>query len=170
MADMVDSSTIEAIVGVPRHATKHYGRAVPSERCVYILHSSECLESGRDLRECPYSVALDHGVEYWRWQQVLGRPVLLEIQQGHLAPVVDSIVPELRESLSAAQDEIERRITECEGHRALIDAVRAERAAETEWDQLTVGFHGWSEESEVFRRLSTARRHRRAVVDSIGGA
>ncbi len=76
-----------------------------------------------------------------------------------------------RAALSAAQDEIEHRISECESHRVLVDAVRAERDAETAWEQLTQGTHSWSaRESEAFLRLSAARHHRRAVVDSIGGA
>lgn len=74
-------------------------------------------------------------------------------------------------ALQAAQDEIERRISECESHRVLIDAVRAEREAEKEWYRLTADRHGWTDvEAEAFRRLHTARHHRRAVVDSIGGA
>ena len=76
-----------------------------------------------------------------------------------------------RAALSAAQDEIEHRISECESHRVLVDAVRAEREAEKEWYRLTADRHGWTDvEAEAFRRLHTARHHRRAVVDSIGGA
>lgn len=75
-----------------------------------------------------------------------------------------------RAALSAAQDEIERRISECESHRVLVDAVLAEREAEAAWEQLPF-VRAWDEaHSVVFRRLSAARNHRRAVVDSIGGA
>lgn len=71
--------------------------------------------------------------------------------------------------LAVAQDEIERRITECEGHRALIDAVLAERAAGRALDDLHP-YGGWAVHAELIQRASAAIMHRRAVVDSIGDA
>ena len=67
-------------------------------------------------------------------------------------------------------DEIERRISECESHRVLVDAALALREAEKAWEKLQIAT-GWNARaSEVFARLAAARRHHRAVVDSIGGA
>lgn len=91
----------------------------------------------------------------------------------------------IQTDLAAAQDEIERRITECESHRNLVDAAWAERKAE-------VQFRAWKYQVMVtswragpppldhplnrllldaaldFQIECCARR--RAVVDSIGGA
>lgn len=91
MADLVNPSEIESIVGAPRHATDHLGRAVSAEQTVYILHSEECRSSGVDLRECPYSVALDLGIEgrvpWSSWRRVQDRPVRLHIHcDGWLLP------------------------------------------------------------------------------------
>lgn len=60
MAELVDPAEIEQIVGFARHATRHYARVVSAEQVVYILHSQRCVSSGRDLRECPFSIALDN--------------------------------------------------------------------------------------------------------------
>lgn len=91
MTDLVNPSEIESIVGAPRHATDHLGRAVSAEQTVYILHSEECRASGVDLRECPYSVALDLGIEsrlsWSSWRRVQDRPVRLHIHyDGWLVP------------------------------------------------------------------------------------
>ena len=63
MSNLVPPSEIEGIVGAHRHAVSHFGRAVSSEQTVYILHSRECVDSGVDLRDCPFSVALDKGID-----------------------------------------------------------------------------------------------------------
>ena len=72
------------IVGRDRHETEHYGRAVSAEERVYILHSRECFESGRDLRQCEFSIAMDLGIDLDRW--VEDQTVLLEIEDGLLVP------------------------------------------------------------------------------------
>lgn len=59
MTNFVPADQIERIVGARRHATHHLGRAVSAEQAVYILHSVACKDSGLDLRECPFSLALD---------------------------------------------------------------------------------------------------------------
>lgn len=69
MSDIVPAEDIERIVGMERHPTEHWGRAVSAEQRVYILHSRECLDSGRDLRECPYSLALDNGIDPFDWTE-----------------------------------------------------------------------------------------------------
>lgn len=79
MTDLVPSDAIEQIVGVGRHDTKHWGRAISAEQTVYILHSQQCLDSGVDLRDCPYSLALDDGIDIDDWIQDV--PVLLTLNE-----------------------------------------------------------------------------------------
>lgn len=90
MTDLVDPTQIEQIVGAPRHPTDHYGRAVSAEETVYILHSQECKDSTEDLRDCPFSIALDRGIlHFWPWagwRRVQDEPVRLEISRGYLVP------------------------------------------------------------------------------------
>jgi hypothetical protein len=90
VADLVDPTEIETIVGTARHQTDHYGRAVSAEHEVYILHSAECRDSGRDLRQCPYSIALNRGIEHfypWTgWRRLQDQAVRLEISRGYLVP------------------------------------------------------------------------------------
>jgi hypothetical protein len=88
MSDLVDSSRIEAIVGVNRHRQAHYGRAVSAEQTVYILHSQRCLDSGIDLRECRFSVALDRGINLAVWDDLQDRPVVLGVWQDRLMPLI----------------------------------------------------------------------------------
>lgn len=89
MSDLVPAEDIERIVGVMRQYHAHYGRAVSSEQVVYILHSKLCLESGIDLRDCPFSVALDQGIDEQRWTGYEDVPVMLDIRHGELVPLVD---------------------------------------------------------------------------------
>lgn len=77
MSDLVPPDAIERIVGVQRHPTEHWARAVSKEETVYILHSAECLASGVDLRECHFSLALDNGIRRSEW--VEDRPVAVVI-------------------------------------------------------------------------------------------
>lgn len=104
MTDIADPAKIEAIVGVPRHATEHYGRAVSAEETVYILHSQECKDSIADLRDCAYSVALDRGITHWLpwagWRLVQDTPVRLAIHRGFLM-VGDTVA--LRQALAATE-------------------------------------------------------------------
>jgi hypothetical protein len=84
MTEVVAASQIETVVGVRRHETKHYGRAVSVEEKVYILHSQECLEVREDLRRCPFSLALDRGIDVERWVEDV--PLPLAIIDGELVP------------------------------------------------------------------------------------
>ncbi len=77
MSDLVDPAKIEAIVGASRHPHLHLGRAVSSERTVYILHSEACINSGRDLRDCSWSWALDAGIDAEDWDGWEDRAVVL---------------------------------------------------------------------------------------------
>lgn len=90
MSNLVPADSIEKIVGIARHATDHYGRADSAEKTVYILHSQECKDSTPDLRDCPFSIALDRGIEhFWPWtgwRHVQDQAVRLEISRGYLVP------------------------------------------------------------------------------------
>ena len=85
MSDLVDSSSIEAIVGTSRHATAHYGRAISAEQVVFILHSQACLDARADLRTCAFSRALDRGIDPARFPE--DTPVRLALQAGLLVAV-----------------------------------------------------------------------------------
>jgi len=81
MTDLVSPDRIERIVGVDRHPTDHYGRGVSAEKVFYILHSRQCVDGTPDLRDCPYSLALDRGlVAGWTEDQ----PARLAIEHGRL--------------------------------------------------------------------------------------
>lgn len=67
MSALVPTDEIEAIVGVQRHPTRHYARAVSTEQRAYILHSASCRDSRDDLRKCPFSLALDNGIDMAVW-------------------------------------------------------------------------------------------------------
>jgi hypothetical protein len=84
MSEIVDASKIEKIVGVKRHARAHFARAVSKEESVYVLHSKNCLEDYEDLRECPFSLALDNGIDVDEWHQ--DRPVLVVVKDNKLIP------------------------------------------------------------------------------------
>jgi hypothetical protein len=87
MSDLVPAEDIERIVGVSRHYHVHYGRAISSEQTVYILHSKRCRDSGIDLRECQFSVALDRGINMEAWLDLQDVPVALGVWDGRLVPL-----------------------------------------------------------------------------------
>jgi len=84
VADIVPADQIERIVGANRHPYDHIGRAVSATQTVYILHSHECRDSTPDLRTCPYSLALDRGIDVAEWD--LDTPAALTIVNGRLSP------------------------------------------------------------------------------------
>lgn len=88
MSDLVPASDIERIVGVQRHPTLHYGRVVSADQRIYVLHSHECKNSGIDLRDCRYSLALDRrfGFDLKAWADSEYKPVILGIRDGLLVP------------------------------------------------------------------------------------
>lgn len=86
MADIVPADQIEQIVGIERHPTRHYARAVSAEQTVYILHSQECRDRYDDLRECPFSRALDRGIDEYDWSDREDQPVLVRIRDERLIP------------------------------------------------------------------------------------
>ena len=95
MSDLVNPDQIESIVGVKRHETEHYARAVPSDDRVYILHSEHCRATTPDLRDCLFSQALDRGIVHhipWSaWRRLLNRPVRAEVFRGWLVPDLMSV-------------------------------------------------------------------------------
>ncbi len=91
MTQLVDPAKIEQIVGATRHPVKHLAKADSEEQRVYILHSQQCLGSGIDLRDCPYSKSLDeHGIDPLNWAACEDRTVFLEIVGGVLLPLIPS--------------------------------------------------------------------------------
>lgn len=90
MSELVDPTQVATIFGIERHETDHYGHAITDTEEVFILHSAECRATTPDLRDCPYSVALDRGIEHplpWTgWRRVLDTPIRLEIAHGYLMP------------------------------------------------------------------------------------
>lgn len=86
MIELVLSEHIERIVGVERHETAHYGRAVFAEQVFYILHSRQCFTSTNDLRTCEFSIALDRGIDLGIWGPLQDQAVLLTVRRGHLLP------------------------------------------------------------------------------------
>jgi hypothetical protein len=85
---LVSPAHIEQIVGVARDQRLHIGRLITAEPAAYILHSQECVESGIDLRDCEYSLALDRGIGDFLWDGFADVPVELAIlSSGDLAPL-----------------------------------------------------------------------------------
>lgn len=84
MTERVPSAEIEGIVGRRRHPTNHYARAVAAEQTVYILHSRECLLTTPDLRDCPFSLALDRGIDLDYWVEDV--PLRVNVSGGYLLP------------------------------------------------------------------------------------
>ena len=88
MSELVPAADIERIVGAVRHQTRHMARAVSSEQTVYILHSEECRTMFVDLRDCPFSLALDGGIRLSRWDGAEDRAVWVRIDDGELEPLL----------------------------------------------------------------------------------
>ncbi len=91
MTELVPPEDIERLVGTSRMNWHHAVRVDTGEKMVYILHSRECKESGRDLRECPFSRALDMGVNMERWSDYFDEPMVAAIERGRLIPVVGAL-------------------------------------------------------------------------------
>lgn len=89
MTSLVPSTEIERLVGAKRQATAHVGRIKTTDDVMHILHSQECKDSGIDLRDCPYSKALDHGLfNIPAWKGFYDMPVTLRLDKNNqLNPV-----------------------------------------------------------------------------------
>ena len=82
---LVPPDEIEGIVGAQRHSWQHLGRAVSADEQVYILHSTECIKHGVDLRLCRFSLAMDkHGIDATWMIDLTDRPVVLSIENDRL--------------------------------------------------------------------------------------
>jgi hypothetical protein len=78
VTNLVSPDQIERIVGVAREPELHWGRLVSSEKIVYILHSQACKDATADLRDCPYSLALDLRTDFVEWPE--DQPVVLTLR------------------------------------------------------------------------------------------
>lgn len=127
MADLVSPQQIETIVGAKREDARHLGRAVSSSETIYVLHSRQCRDRFEDLRDCPFSVALDAGTDLTQWRHVIDRAVVLEIADGGL-------VPTRREAWVVQDNKFGRPI----GPRAGYDTKREARRAFPSYSRYTV--------------------------------
>lgn len=82
VADRVPAVDIEQIVGAPRHEWVHFGRADSLQGRFFLLHSRRCVATNSDLRECPFSQALDRGI--YPGPADLDRTVPVGIRYGNL--------------------------------------------------------------------------------------
>lgn len=89
MSRIEPADKIEGIVGATRHETIHVARAVSAEERVYILHSRACTLAYSDLRLCPFSVALDAGIDLELWGDWQDRPVEVCVDEEY-----EDLVPE----------------------------------------------------------------------------
>jgi len=87
MTVVVPAHMIEQIVGVGRHPSRHYARAVSAERIVYVLHSQACVDDLEDLRACPFSRSLDLGIQADQWIEDVSTIVEIDDQTGRLVPI-----------------------------------------------------------------------------------
>ena len=93
MSTHVPADEIEAIVGIKRQSRLHFGRAVSAEEVFYILHSAECRNSTPDLRDCPFSVALDSGIDPDEFRQDTAIPLGVD-DDGYLFDAGATEAPE----------------------------------------------------------------------------
>lgn len=80
MTSRVPHNQIERLVGTKRHPTQHIIRGDDSTARAYILHSADCLVRYEDLRDCPWSLALDRG-EVWLPDD---KPHYVRVRDGQL--------------------------------------------------------------------------------------
>ena len=81
MTDRVPARDIERIVGATRDQARHIIRGDHETGLAYILHPHDCLARHDDLRDCPWSLALDRG-EAWLPDD---RPYYVRLRDGRLA-------------------------------------------------------------------------------------
>lgn len=92
MSELVPTHRIADIVGVARHGELHYGRAVSAQQTVFILHSRDCIDSGIDLRACPFSIAMDRGIPMRAWAGMHDVATPLAIRNGELVPMPEAVL------------------------------------------------------------------------------
>lgn len=87
MSKLVPTEEVESVVGATRHQTLHIGRAVTETETLYLLHPHSCKDTGIDLRECEYSLAMDIGINPERWTNFFDQAVFVEIENEMVVPV-----------------------------------------------------------------------------------
>lgn len=88
MSNLVDRDKISSLVRAERDYWLHIGRHDFEEEGVYIMHSHLCLSLFPDLRECPYSKALDKGISVEHWFSWEDDPVYLRNHETYgLIPI-----------------------------------------------------------------------------------
>ena len=87
MSTRVPADQIEAVVGVKRHQTAHVIRGDYATGMAYILHPHDCLARYADLRDCPWSLALDRG-DAWLPDD---KPHYVRVRNGQLVADLDPI-------------------------------------------------------------------------------
>lgn len=80
MTTRVPADRIEQLVHARRHPTEHIIRGDYTTLTAYILHSTECRDRYTDLRDCPWSLALDRDVVWLPTDQ----PQVARLRDGHL--------------------------------------------------------------------------------------
>lgn len=194
MSRLVDPGSVEDIVGVKRHLDRHYARAISATEEVVILHSRRCRNANPDLRDCPFSLALDRGILPVLADWPGDVPVVLAEHStaGHLRPgtpdgaVLAAILgggrryrykdeATLHEALSAVLDEAlvehehEVRVT---GGRIdfVVGQVGIEVKTKGPVESLRRQLEGYSAERDLTELLVvTTRPAHRAIPDRIGG-
>jgi len=70
-------------------------RVLSAEQTVYILHPQACLDSGIDLRNCRFSLALDNGIDLDEWTEdvALIVDVVGAFEQTRLKPLGPTLWP-----------------------------------------------------------------------------
>lgn len=92
MTELVNPDMIERIVGHERHDHLHIARMVEAEQKLYVLHSRECKNSTPDLRQCPFSLALDKGLDPDIWDGITEHEInalAISVKTGQLYPRPD---------------------------------------------------------------------------------
>lgn len=85
MTTRVPADRIEQLVHARRHPTEHIIRGDYTTLTAYILHSAECRDRYADLRDCPWSLALDRE-DVWLGTD---QPQFVRIRDGHLVATGD---------------------------------------------------------------------------------
>ena len=80
MTERVPADRIEQLVCARRHPTEHIIRGDYTTLTAYILHPAECLQRHTDLRDCPWSLALDREAVWLGTDQ----PQFVRVRDGHL--------------------------------------------------------------------------------------
>lgn len=87
MTTRVPADRIEQLVRASRHPHEHIIRGDYTNGRAYILHSSRCVERYKDLRDCPWSLALDRA-DVWLSSD---EPSFVRVRESRL--IAGDVVP-----------------------------------------------------------------------------